>query len=39
VIMRKLVATFLRKLSKLADWLDPQPTATIQGGGGTGPRQ
>ncbi len=34
--MRARLATLIRKL---ADWLDPQPTATTQGGGGTGPRQ
>ena len=30
--MRKSIATIIRKL---ADWLDPQPTATPDGAGGT----
>lgn len=34
--MKTRIAQLLRKL---ANWLDPQPTATVQGGGGTGPRQ
>ena len=31
--MRKSIATIIRKL---ANWLDPQPTATVQGGGPVG---
>lgn len=34
--IRKQLAALLRKLT---NWLDPDPTATPQGGGGTGPRQ
>jgi hypothetical protein len=37
-------ALIIKLLRKLLNWLDPQPPspqpgATIQGGGGTGPRQ